>query len=52
MVCPNRQLTVRMMAEELNLDKETVRHILKENRNMRKMSAKVIVNILKDVPKT
>ncbi|XP_016051893.1 PREDICTED: putative uncharacterized protein FLJ37770 [Miniopterus natalensis] len=51
LVCSNRQLTVRMMAEELNLDKETVRLILKENLNMRKVSAKVISGILKDDPK-
>ncbi|XP_040114841.1 protein GVQW3 [Oryx dammah] len=51
LVCSNRQLTVRMMAEALNLDKETVRLILKENLNMRKVSAKVISGILKDEPK-
>ncbi|XP_055279696.1 protein GVQW3 [Moschus berezovskii] len=51
LVCSNRQLTVRMMAEELNLDKETVRLILKENLNMRKVSAKVISGILKEEPK-
>ncbi|XP_023420390.1 protein GVQW3 isoform X1 [Cavia porcellus] len=51
LVCSNRQLTVRMMAEELNLDKETVRLILKENLNMRKVSAKVISGILMDESK-
>lgn len=51
LVCSNRQLTVRMMAEELKLDKETVRLILKENLNMRKISAKVTSGILKDDPK-
>ncbi|XP_074228786.1 protein GVQW3 isoform X1 [Camelus bactrianus] len=51
LVCSNRQLTVRMMAEELNLDKETVRLILKENLNMKKVSAKVASGILKDEPK-
>lgn len=51
LVCSNRRLTVRMMAEELNLDKETVRLILKENLNMRKISAKVVSGILKDEPK-
>ncbi|XP_003780932.1 putative uncharacterized protein FLJ37770 [Otolemur garnettii] len=50
LVCSNRQLTVRMMANELNLDKETVRLILKENLNMRKISAEVISGILKDEP--
>ncbi|XP_007939112.2 protein GVQW3 [Orycteropus afer afer] len=48
LVCSNRHLTVRMMAEELNLDKETVRLILKENLNMRKVSAKVLSGILKN----
>ncbi|KAF6333151.1 GVQW motif containing 3 [Rhinolophus ferrumequinum] len=51
LVCSNRQLTVRMMAEELKLDKETVRLILKENLNMRKISAKVTFGILQDDPK-
>ncbi|KAM8815926.1 LOW QUALITY PROTEIN: protein GVQW3 [Rhynchonycteris naso] len=51
LVCSNRQLTVRMMAEELNLDKETVRLILKENLNMRTVSAEVLSGILKDGPK-
>ncbi|XP_032115010.1 protein GVQW3 [Sapajus apella] len=50
LVCSNRQLTVRMMAEELNLDKETVRLILKENLNMKKISAKVISGVLKGEP--
>ncbi|KAM5248787.1 protein GVQW3 [Ctenodactylus gundi] len=52
LVYSNRQLTVRMMAEELNLDKETVRLILKENLKMRKVSARVMSGILKDEPKS
>ncbi|XP_054582700.1 protein GVQW3-like [Eptesicus fuscus] len=52
LVDSNRQLTVRMMAAKLHLDKETVRLILKENLNMRKVSAKVIPGILKGDPKT
>lgn len=51
LVYSNRQLTVRMMAAKLHLDKETVRLILKENLNMRKVSAKVIPRILKGDPK-
>ncbi|XP_059542710.1 protein GVQW3-like [Myotis daubentonii] len=51
LVCSSSQLTVRMMAEKLTLDKETVRFTLKENLNMRKVSAKVISGILKDDPK-
>ncbi|KAM6159067.1 protein GVQW3 [Rhynchocyon petersi] len=50
LVCSNRQLTVRMMAEELNLDKETVRLILIENLNMRKVSAKGLSGVLKGEP--
>ncbi|XP_037378888.1 protein GVQW3 isoform X2 [Talpa occidentalis] len=51
LVCSNRRLTVRMMAEELHLDKETVRLILKENLNMRKVSAKVLSGVLRADPK-
>lgn len=51
LVYSNRQLTVRMMAEKLNLDKETVRLILKENLNMRKVPARVISRIWKGDPK-
>lgn len=36
--------------EGLNLDRETVRLIMKENLNMRKMSAKVPASLLKDEP--
>lgn len=51
LVYSNRQLTVGMLAEKLNLDKETVRLILKENLNMRKVSANIISRILKGDPK-
>lgn len=37
----DRRLIVRMMAEELNFDKEAVKLILKESLNMRKVSAKI-----------
>ncbi|XP_045149088.1 protein GVQW3 isoform X2 [Echinops telfairi] len=47
LACSNRQLTVRMMAEELNLDKETVRLILKENLNMKTVCAKAMPGGLK-----
>lgn len=36
------------MAEELNLEKEAIRFVLKEGLNMRKMSIKVIASIYKD----
>lgn len=48
-LCVNKQLMIRM-AEELNLEKEPFRFVLKENLNMRKMSVKLIVSILKDQP--
>jgi histone-lysine N-methyltransferase SETMAR len=37
-----------MMAEELNLDRETVRQILTEDLGMRKVSAKMVLRILSD----
>jgi hypothetical protein len=37
-----------MMAEELNLDRETVRKILTEYLKMRKVSAKMVPRILSD----
>jgi hypothetical protein len=42
----DRRLSVRMMAEELNLDRETVRKILIEDLRMRKLSAKTVPRIL------
>jgi hypothetical protein len=46
--CFDRQLSVQMMAEELNLDRETVRKILTEDLGMRKVSAKMVPQILSD----
>jgi hypothetical protein len=37
-----------MMAEELNLDRETVRKILTEDFGMRKVSAKILTRVLSD----
>jgi hypothetical protein len=42
LVHSDRQLSVRMMAEEPNLDRETVRKILTEDLEMRKVSAKMV----------
>jgi energy-converting hydrogenase A subunit M len=42
LVRSDRRLSVRMMAEELNLDRETVRKILAEDLGMRKVSAKMV----------
>jgi DNA-directed RNA polymerase sigma subunit (sigma70/sigma32) len=38
----NRQLTVRSIAEQANIDRETVRKILTEDLDMRKVSAKMV----------
>jgi hypothetical protein len=43
-----RKLSVRMMAEELNIDRETVRKILTEDLGMRKVSGKMVSQILSD----
>ena len=40
-VCANRRLTVRSIAEQVNIDKETVRKILTEDLGMRKLCAKM-----------
>jgi len=41
-VCENRWLTVRSIAEHMNIDKETVRKILTEDHDMRKVCAKMV----------
>lgn len=46
LVCSNSQLTVRKMAEKLNLDKETVRLILKENLHMKEVSNKILFPVV------
>jgi histone-lysine N-methyltransferase SETMAR len=38
----DRRLSIRMIAEELNVDKETVRQILTENLKMKKACAKMV----------
>jgi transposase len=48
LVRSDRRLSVRTMAEELNLDRETVRKILPEVLGMRKVSAKMVPRILSD----
>jgi plasmid maintenance system antidote protein VapI len=51
LVRSNRRLSVRMMAEELNLNRETVRKILTDDLGMRKISAKMVPRILSDEQK-
>ena len=41
-VCENRWLTVRSIAEHVNIDRETVRKILTEDLDMRKVCAKMV----------
>jgi len=41
-VCENRWLTVRSIAEQVNIDRETVRKILTEDLDMRKVCAKTV----------
>jgi len=38
----NRRLTVRSIAEQVNIDRKTVRKILTEDLDMRKVSAKMV----------
>ena len=42
----NRRLTVRSIAEQVNIDRETVRKILTEDLDMGKMCAKMVPNEL------
>ena len=42
----DRRLDVRVIAEELNMNRETVRQIVKEDLGMRKISAKMVPRIL------
>jgi len=46
LVRSDRRLGVRVIAEELNMNRETVRQIVKEDLGMRKFSAKMVPRIL------
>ena len=46
MLRSDRRLGVRVIAEELNMNRETVRQIVKEDLGMRKFSAKMVPRIL------
>ena len=48
LVRSDRRLTVRMMAEEQNINRESVRIILSEELGMRKMCAKMVPKLLSD----
>ena len=45
-LCENRRLTVRGIAEQVNIDRETVRKILTEDLDMRKVCAKMVLKEL------
>ena len=47
----DRRLGVRAVAEEVNLDRESVRRILREELNMRKVCAKMVPTVLSDEQK-
>jgi len=47
----DRRLGVRAVAEEVNLDRESVRRILREELNMRKVCAKMVPKVLSDEQK-
>jgi len=46
LVRSDRRLGVRVIAEDLNMNRETVRQIVKEDLGMRKISAKMVPRIL------
>ena len=48
LVRSDRRLTVRMMVEELNINRESVRTILLEELHMRKVCAKIVPKLLSD----
>ncbi|XP_074170634.1 COX assembly mitochondrial protein 2 homolog isoform X1 [Rhinolophus sinicus] len=50
-VCQNRRLTLRSIAEQVNIDRETVRKILTENLGMRKVCAEMVPKELTDEQK-
>jgi hypothetical protein len=46
LMCSDRRVGVRVIAEELNMKRETVRQIVKEDLGMRKISAKIVPRVL------
>ncbi len=48
MVCADHRLTVRMIAEELSINKDTVWSIITENLEMRKVCAKMVPKLLSE----
>jgi hypothetical protein len=50
-ILKDRRLGVRALAEEVNLNRESVRRILREELNMRKVCAKLVPKLLPDEQK-
>jgi hypothetical protein len=48
LVCSGQRLGMRLIAEELNTNSETVRQIITEDLGIRKISAKMVSRILTD----
>ena len=48
LVCVDRRLMVRMIAEELSINKDTVWRIITENRKMRKVCEKMVSKLLSE----
>ncbi|CAI9547194.1 unnamed protein product [Staurois parvus] len=48
LICLDQRLSVRMMAEELNMKRETVWQIVTEDLGMRRISTKMAPRILKE----
>jgi len=51
LVVADRRMTIRMLADELNIDKESIRQMLHEELGMRKLCAKMIPKLLTWVQK-
>ena len=51
LVCSDRRLTIRVIANELAMDKETVRTILVDTLGMRKVCAKMVPRLLTEEQK-
>ena len=51
MISSDRRLTIRIIAEELNMTKESVRSILTQDLNMRKVCAKLVPRLLNEEQK-
>ena len=51
LVLPDRRITVRMIADQLNLSKSSLHNILREELKMRKLCAKIVPKVLSEEQK-